>query len=329
MDANLKHILEKSKSISDIARNLFGNENYTNREKCKKILFENGIDWKNWLKEKREKTLKYCLYCGKLLNGDNRKKFCNQSCSASYNNHKRNKQVINVQERHNCLNCGKELKNAQLTYCSIECQNEYKKNNYIERWKIGKENGQSGVGGVSTIIRRYLFEKYNNTCQLCGWGQKNKYTNKVPLQIHHIDGDCTNNKEDNLQLLCPNCHSLTETYGGNGKHKSKRIDRRKKYFQDDIKNDSLKNIKEVSRCIVCGKELESGQITFCSDKCKQKKQTKNITKEEILTAFKNIENVSYTKVAKFLNISTTCLIKKCENFGIKSEIQKMRYNDEL
>ena len=27
------------------------------------------------------------------------------------------------------------------------------------------------------------------------------------------DGDATNNSEDNLQLLCPNCHSLTENYG--------------------------------------------------------------------------------------------------------------------
>ena len=56
------------------------------------------------------------------------------------------------------------------------------------------------------------FEKYNNKCQICGWGEENPTTHKIPLQIHHIDGDCTNNKEENLQLLCPNCHSLTETF---------------------------------------------------------------------------------------------------------------------
>lgn len=40
-----------------------------------------------------------------------------------------------------------------------------------------------------------------------------KVTGEPPLHVHHIDGDATNNSEDNLQLLCPNCHSLTENYG--------------------------------------------------------------------------------------------------------------------
>ena len=46
-------------------------------------------------------------------------------------------------------------------------------------------------------------------------------TNKCPLQIHHIDGNYKNNSEENLELLCPNCHSLTHNYGtlnkGNGR----------------------------------------------------------------------------------------------------------------
>ena len=40
----LNEILEKSKSMSDVARNIFGKENYTNREKVKKLLFAEGID---------------------------------------------------------------------------------------------------------------------------------------------------------------------------------------------------------------------------------------------------------------------------------------------
>lgn len=63
--------------------------------------------------------------------------------------------------------------------------------------------------------------KYNYKCQLCGWGEMNKYTNKVPLQVHHIDGNSENNNEDNLLLLCPNCHSLTENFGSKNKNASK------------------------------------------------------------------------------------------------------------
>ena len=45
-------------------------------------------------------------------------------------------------------------------------------------------------------------------------GEINKYTNKIPLEIEHIDGNYKNNNEENLILLCPNCHSLTSTYKG-------------------------------------------------------------------------------------------------------------------
>ena len=77
--------------------------------------------------------------------------------------------------------------------------------------------------GVSSHIRRYLFEKNNYKCEKCGWSERNQYTGKIPLTIHHIDGNHRNQNEANLQLLCPNCHSLTECYGsrnkGNGREK--------------------------------------------------------------------------------------------------------------
>lgn len=49
-------------------------------------------------------------------------------------------------------------------------------------------------------------------CEVC----KNVEWNNqpIPLEIHHIDGDPLNNDLKNLQLLCPNCHSQTETWRG-------------------------------------------------------------------------------------------------------------------
>lgn len=52
----------------------------------------------------------------------------------------------------------------------------------------------------------------------CGWNEINPYTGLIPLQIHHIDGNCLNNEENNLELLCPNCHALTENYGNLNKN---------------------------------------------------------------------------------------------------------------
>ena len=107
---------------------------------------------------------------------------------------------------------------------------EYQYKTYIQAWKEGKVDG--GKHEVSDTIRKYLFQKYDNKCQLCGWSKTNSTTNKIPLQIHHIDGDCTNNREDNLQLLCPNCHSLTPNYGYTKKHISKRVDKRLKRYKN-------------------------------------------------------------------------------------------------
>jgi 5-methylcytosine-specific restriction endonuclease McrA len=53
---------------------------------------------------------------------------------------------------------------------------------------------------------------YGAKCQTCGWAKINPSTDKVPVQLHHIDGDDTNNVLENVELLCPNCHSLTPNF---------------------------------------------------------------------------------------------------------------------
>jgi hypothetical protein len=131
-----------------------------------------------------------------------------------------------------CLNCKKILIKGQKKYCNHTCQHEYKYNEYIKRWKEGLEEGLHGENGenVNKKIRKYLFKKYNNKCERCKWSIKNEFTNKIPLTVHHKDGNYKNNKEVNLELLCPNCHSLTDNYGSRNKSssKTKRSEWRKK-----------------------------------------------------------------------------------------------------
>lgn len=173
-----------------------------------------SVIFNNKLRPKFEKVKNICLKCGEETTN---LKFCSRSCSASYNN-------IGVR-RHGkapkpCLNCGKKTTSWNAKYCSNRCQFEYQHKEYIRRWKNGEEAGMKG-NGISNYIKRYLLEKYDNKCSNCEWNEVNPVTKKVPLEVEHIDGDWKNNKEENLDLLCPNCHSLTPTYRalnvGNGR----------------------------------------------------------------------------------------------------------------
>lgn len=116
-----------------------------------------------------------------------------------------------------CKVCNVEIKRNSQSYCSSSCQQEFKLIEYIERWKQGLETGKMKGQRLSKHVRRYLFRKYNHQCSECGWSRVNPLTGKSPLEVDHIDGDCLNCTEDNLKLLCPNCHSLTPTWKALGK----------------------------------------------------------------------------------------------------------------
>jgi 5-methylcytosine-specific restriction endonuclease McrA len=127
----------------------------------------------------------------------------------------------------NCLTCGIEFsfRPSQKTgkYCSNKCQQKYQQKKVIDDWKENPDTGVKSGYRLKSGVREYLLEKTNHQCSSCGWNRVNPSTGKSPLEIDHVDGDCSNNKEENLRVLCPNCHSLTENYKalnkGNGNRK--------------------------------------------------------------------------------------------------------------
>ena len=81
--------------------------------------------------------------------------------------------------------CGKK---CQDNFASIE--NEYK-------------TGGAKVYNRYTDYRKKAIQAFGNKCELCSWAHT--------VDVHHIDGNRDNNDLNNLCVLCPNCHSLTET----------------------------------------------------------------------------------------------------------------------
>ena len=64
------------------------------------------------------------------------------------------------------------------------------------------------------LLRDEVKEERCENCHLTEW-----LGETMPLELHHIDGDHKNNVLDNLTLLCPNCHTLTDNYRGKNKTK--------------------------------------------------------------------------------------------------------------
>jgi hypothetical protein len=156
-----------------------------------------------------------CKNCEKefLSNKKDKRKFCSLSCSAEFNNRNRPRR----EKSKFCLNCNKPLEAHQYKFCSSDCSGKFQWKNTIT--KI--ENGNTSFG--ENTYKKYLIHKHGNRCMKCGWNEINPTTGLVPIQLEHKDGNSGNHNLLNLELLCPNCHSLTPTYGalnkGNGRTK--------------------------------------------------------------------------------------------------------------
>lgn len=161
-----------------------------------------------------------CFCCNKLFNKSNTEikkspnHYCSRSCSAKINN-----TIYKVKPKILCVNCNNPCKNRQCKkFCSLKCQTNYRHKININNWKSGIDIGYKTNGIVKNFIKRYLLDKFGHKCSQCGWNKIHKILKKSPLEVHHIDGNYINNKEENLTILCPNCHALTDNYKGMNKN---------------------------------------------------------------------------------------------------------------
>jgi hypothetical protein len=63
-----------------------------------------------------------------------------------------------------------------------------------------------------TTIKDYMLRTRERKCESClldSW-----QNGPIPLEVHHINGNAKDNALNNLQLICPNCHALTDSYKG-------------------------------------------------------------------------------------------------------------------
>jgi len=104
-----------------------------------------------------------------------------------------------------CLACDREFypyTDSSGKYCSRECYHKSRKLVSLTKWEDLHHHTR----------KAHLIDECNE-CAMCGIGS---VWNSKPLvlQLDHIDGNRSNNTRENLRLLCPNCHTQTDTFAG-------------------------------------------------------------------------------------------------------------------
>jgi hypothetical protein len=175
-----------------------------------------------------------------------------------------------------CKKCGNDFtpQKGLKSYCSLACRNSRERSEETKR-KIGdgvlksekfwesvkntkkwfdykanavkaKETWNKKIlnADFQTLsfdrLRKRIKLEQKNRCNRCGidsWNDK-----PLILELEHIDGNHSNNERNNLEAICPNCHSQTETWRGRNKQ-----NKRNKVSDDEIVKAYIKtnNIRQT------------------------------------------------------------------------------------
>ena len=158
---------------------------------------------------------------------------------------------------------------------------------------------------LTNNLKPYKCEVYNNE----EWNGQ-----PIPLQVHHLNGNHNDNRFENLQLICPNCHAQTHNYNGRNK-KTTIADKMQETFSTICKN--------------CGKEYTTidPRHLFCSIECEKRYQEeldnkRYLPKEEIEELYVRLG--SSKLVAKECNMDEKTFSRYRVQIGLPKKCKELR-----
>lgn len=166
------------------------------------------------------------------------------------------------------------------------------------RYKQAQWYSETGKFIKASMLKLKLIKEgiKENKCEICGLSQ---WRGKpLTCQLHHINGNNKDNRLENLQMLCPNCHSQTENYCGKAVHK-------KEFF-----------------CEECGQEIARGS-KLCI-KCNAKKHRKTIrpSKEELLNLYITLK--SFSGIGRKYQVSDKTVSKWFKSYNLPFKANELK-----
>ena len=170
----------------------------------------------------------------------------------------------------------------------------------------------------------------NPECGLTEWLGK-----PIPLELHHINGNKMDNRLENLILLCPNCHALTDNFGG----KNQKINiKEKKSLKKEINyidyNEIINDINDgLSINELCSKYNKTRKYIFYilrkinidkkTVRDEQSRQFKITDNEFDNTKKLILEYKNYSKVGRILGVDGNAISKRFKMRGYPHKIKEL------
>lgn len=148
------------------------------------------------------------------------------------------------------------------------------------------------------LIKEGVKENKCENCELNEW-----MGGKIPLELHHMDGNHYNNLLNNLKILCPNCHTLTPNYRGKNKinvdtNPKKISELYPEYFTKPIKKEKI--IKEGNYCS-CGEKIKKSSKNCIN--CYRINSRKVVDRPSKQLILELVKEFGYTKTGEKYNVS--------------------------
>lgn len=173
-------------------------------------------------------------------------------------------------------------------------------------------------------------------CEKCGCTEH--------LEMHHINGNPTDNRIENLQILCPNCHANTQNFRGKniGTKRKHKLPEELFLTEEEIQERQIKRLESKRldpkyykrqiepvyiTCPICGKQFKRKEKTniYCSLECYQQARALDSNRPSVLELIKNFKELkSFVKVGKKYNVSDNAVRNWCKVYKLPITTKEMK-----